>query len=273
MAGAEPGGDIQRGGEVSAGRRPGEDALVAGGLAGRGERPGLGDGDDLVVVGGMQLRWAMADAAALDVVGAGRTAGEHGRFGGLDNGPVEPGQRGGQRAADTEEAACGADIAAERADRREPAWSVHPHLHHHASGTSLRPSGRSERAPLIAGPYGGERDYRWRPAGRSRDRGARPGAARLRAVAAGTALRGGGAGRRPRRAGRAADRGREVGDLRAGRDAPGGTDGRRLAADRAAGRPARAFAGGRPAGDRAQLAAVGGCARGGAARLVSPGYV
>ena len=38
----------------------------------------------------------------------------------------------------------------------------------------------------------------------------------------------------------------------------GGADGRRLAADRAAGRPARAPAGGRPAGDCAQLAAVGG---------------
>src|ERR1700761_8359942 len=56
VAGTESAGDIQRGGEVRAGGRPGEDALVAGGLAGRGERPGLGDGDDLVVVGGMQLR-------------------------------------------------------------------------------------------------------------------------------------------------------------------------------------------------------------------------
>src|SRR6266566_8484223 len=56
VAGPEPAGDIQRGGEVRAGRRPGEDSLVAGGLAGRGERPGLGNGDDLVVVGGMQLR-------------------------------------------------------------------------------------------------------------------------------------------------------------------------------------------------------------------------
>src|ERR1700759_4093387 len=120
VAGTESAGDIQRGGEVRAGGRPGEDALVAGSLAGRGERPGLGDGDGLVVVGGMQLRRPLADAAALDVVGAGRTAREHGRFGGLDNGPVEPGQRGAQRAADTEEAACGADVAAERADRRRP---------------------------------------------------------------------------------------------------------------------------------------------------------
>src|SRR5436305_13671877 len=75
VAGTEPAGDIQRGGEVRAGGRPGEDALVAGGLAGRGERPGPGDGDDLVVVGGMPLRRALADAAALDVIGAGRTAG------------------------------------------------------------------------------------------------------------------------------------------------------------------------------------------------------
>src|SRR6185437_8213257 len=55
VAGAEPGGDIQRGGEVSAGRRPGEDALVAGGLAGGGARPGLGYDAALE-------RWASATA-------------------------------------------------------------------------------------------------------------------------------------------------------------------------------------------------------------------
>src|SRR4029453_16292173 len=68
VAGTEPAGDIQRGGEVRAGGRPGEDALVAGGLAGCGERPGLGDGDDLVVVGGMQLRRAPAGGPAPGVV-------------------------------------------------------------------------------------------------------------------------------------------------------------------------------------------------------------
>ena len=52
MAGPEPAGDIQGRGEVRAGRRPGEDALLARGLAGQLERPGFGDGDDLVVVGG-----------------------------------------------------------------------------------------------------------------------------------------------------------------------------------------------------------------------------
>src|SRR5439155_24773976 len=87
VAGAEPAGDIQRGSEVRAGRWPGEDAFVAGGLAGRLERPGLGDGDDLVVVGGPELRRALADAAALDVVGARWPARQHGRFGGLDDRP------------------------------------------------------------------------------------------------------------------------------------------------------------------------------------------
>src|SRR5258705_11514522 len=120
MTGPEPAGDIQRGGEVRAGRWPGEDALVAGGVAGRLERPGLGDGDDFVVVGEPELRRALADAAALDVMGARWPARQHGRFGGLDHGPVESGQHGGQRAAGTEEAARGADIAAERADRRRP---------------------------------------------------------------------------------------------------------------------------------------------------------
>ena len=36
------------------------------------------------------------------------------------------------------------------------------------------PPHRSERARPIATPYGDERDHRWRPAGRSRDRGPRP---------------------------------------------------------------------------------------------------
>src|SRR6201982_3389830 len=98
VAGTESAGDIQRGGEVRAGGRPGEDALVAGAGAGRDERPGLEDDDDLVVVGGMQLRRPLADAAALDVMGTGRTAREHGRFGGPDHGPAGPRQRGGHGA-------------------------------------------------------------------------------------------------------------------------------------------------------------------------------
>ena len=52
-------------------------------------------------------------------MGAGRPARQHGRFGGPDGGPVEPGQRGGQRAADAQEAARGADIAAERPGRTQ----------------------------------------------------------------------------------------------------------------------------------------------------------
>src|SRR6516165_7978256 len=132
VAGAEPAGDIQRGGEVRAGRGSGEDALVAGGPAGRRERPGFGDVDDFVVVGGPQLRWALADAAALDAVGPRWPAGQHRRFGGLDDGAMEPGQRGGQRAADAQEAACGADIAAEGADRRRPGELVEQFLAHPA---------------------------------------------------------------------------------------------------------------------------------------------
>src|SRR5215472_13750894 len=68
VAGAEPAGDIQRGGEVRAGRWPGEDPLVAGAPAGRLERPGFGDGDHVVVIGGPELRRALTGAAALDVV-------------------------------------------------------------------------------------------------------------------------------------------------------------------------------------------------------------
>jgi len=75
VAGAELAGDTERGGKVRAGRGSGEDAFVAGGVAGRGERLGFGDGDHLVVVGGMELRRPLADAAALDVMGAGRPAG------------------------------------------------------------------------------------------------------------------------------------------------------------------------------------------------------
>src|SRR5215831_7165967 len=64
VAGAEPAGDADGGGEVGAGRGPGEDALGAGGLAGGLERPGFGNGHDLVVVGGVQQGRAVADAAA-----------------------------------------------------------------------------------------------------------------------------------------------------------------------------------------------------------------
>ena len=70
MAGAEPAGDAERGGEVRAGRGAGEDALVAGGLASRLERSGFGDGDDLVVVTGPELRRALTGAAALGVLAA-----------------------------------------------------------------------------------------------------------------------------------------------------------------------------------------------------------
>ena len=41
--------------------------------------------------GGPQLRRALAGAATLDVVGAGRPARQHSRFGGPDDGPVQPG--------------------------------------------------------------------------------------------------------------------------------------------------------------------------------------
>ena len=90
VAGAEPTCDIKRGGEVRAGRGPGEDALVPGGLAGRRECPGFGDVDDFVVVGRPQLRWALAGAAALDVMGPRWPAGQHRRFGELDDGAMKP---------------------------------------------------------------------------------------------------------------------------------------------------------------------------------------
>src|SRR5215467_9795046 len=69
VAGAEPARDAYGGGEVGAGRGPGEDAFGAGRLAGRLERLGFGDGHDLVVVARVELRRAVADAAALDVMG------------------------------------------------------------------------------------------------------------------------------------------------------------------------------------------------------------
>ncbi len=69
VAGAEPAGDGDGGGEVGAGRGPGEDAFGARGLASRLERRGFRDGEGFVVVGGVQQRWAVADSAALDVVG------------------------------------------------------------------------------------------------------------------------------------------------------------------------------------------------------------
>jgi hypothetical protein len=43
----------------------------------------------------MELRRALADAAALDVMGAGRPAGQHCGLGRLDDGPVQSGQGGG----------------------------------------------------------------------------------------------------------------------------------------------------------------------------------
>ena len=77
------------------------------------------------------------------------------------------------------------------------------------------------------------------------------------AAAPGTAARRCGGGRGARRPRGAADRRREVGHLRARRAAPARADDRRLAADRAAGRPAGASPGRRPRRDRAQLAPVG----------------
>ena len=77
-----------------------------------------GNGHDFVVVGGVELGWAVADAAALDVMGPRWPARQHRRFGRLDNDPVHVRQCGGQRAGDTQEAASGADIAAEGADGR-----------------------------------------------------------------------------------------------------------------------------------------------------------
>src|SRR5436309_4327996 len=89
VAGTKPAGDLQRGDEVGAGRGAGEYPLGARGPAGHLERLGLRDGDDLVVVGGVQQWRAVADAAALDVVGPGRPARQHGRLTRLDDGPVE----------------------------------------------------------------------------------------------------------------------------------------------------------------------------------------
>jgi hypothetical protein len=59
VARAEPAGDADGRGEVGAGRGPGEYALGAGGPAGGLERLGFRNGQDLVVVGGMELggRW------------------------------------------------------------------------------------------------------------------------------------------------------------------------------------------------------------------------
>src|SRR5262244_3426287 len=69
VARAEPAGDADGGAEVGAGRGPREDAFGAGRLAGGLERLGFGDGHDLVVVARVELRRAVADAAALDVMG------------------------------------------------------------------------------------------------------------------------------------------------------------------------------------------------------------
>src|SRR5215472_11004941 len=70
VPGAEPAGDADSGGQVGTGRGPGEDALGAGGLAGGFERLGFGNGHDLVIVGGVELGRAVADAASLDVMGS-----------------------------------------------------------------------------------------------------------------------------------------------------------------------------------------------------------
>src|SRR5262249_61493347 len=74
VARAQPAGDLQRGEKVGAGRGAGEYPLGARGPAGRFERLGLRDGDDLVVVRGVEQRRAVADAAALDVVDPRRAA-------------------------------------------------------------------------------------------------------------------------------------------------------------------------------------------------------
>src|SRR5215469_7782065 len=74
VAGAEPAGDAGGGGEVGAGRGPGEDAFGASGLAGGLECLSFGDGHDLVVVVRMELGRVVADAAALDVMGSRRPA-------------------------------------------------------------------------------------------------------------------------------------------------------------------------------------------------------
>ena len=62
VAGAEPAGDAGGGREVGTGRGPGEYALGASGLARGLERLGFGDGHDLVIVGGVELGWAVTDS-------------------------------------------------------------------------------------------------------------------------------------------------------------------------------------------------------------------
>src|SRR4030095_4869312 len=74
---SQPPGDGERGHQVGPGGRAGEDAFGPGGRAGHLEGLPLRYGDDLVDVLRAQLRWATTDATALDVVGSGRTAGEH----------------------------------------------------------------------------------------------------------------------------------------------------------------------------------------------------
>src|SRR5215469_17968136 len=76
VPGAEPAGDADGGGEVGTGRGPGEYAFGTRGLAGGLVRLGFGDGYDLVIVGGVELGWPVADAAALDVMGPRRPAGQ-----------------------------------------------------------------------------------------------------------------------------------------------------------------------------------------------------
>src|SRR6266487_4581334 len=77
MARAEPTGKPDGRDEVGPRRRAGEDALGPGGLSCHGESVGLGYRHHLVNVGELKLRRAPAGAAPLDVVGPGRTAGEH----------------------------------------------------------------------------------------------------------------------------------------------------------------------------------------------------
>src|SRR6266851_191094 len=120
VAGTQPLRDRQRCDEVGAGGWSGEYPLGPGGPAGHLERLGFRDGYHFVVVGWVKERRAAADAAALDVMRSSRSAGQDSGLGRFDHDAVESGQGRGQRPADPQEAASGADVAAERADRRRP---------------------------------------------------------------------------------------------------------------------------------------------------------
>ena len=111
--GPEPLGELERDGDVRAGRRAAEQPLLARGRRAIANASASGTATTSSKSSRVEERRPEADAAALDVVGARSALRDHRRLGRLDDHAVEVRDRPPERAVDAEEAAGRADVGAE----------------------------------------------------------------------------------------------------------------------------------------------------------------